>query len=59
MTAGFDCDDSGDRPGDEDMMQQQTEEPDWYRYSLNVPMACLGRLGIPAARCEEMCWSGD
>lgn len=39
MTAGFDCDDSGDRPGDEDPMQQQTKEPDWYRYSLNVPMA--------------------
>jgi CubicO group peptidase (beta-lactamase class C family) len=39
MTAGFDCDDSGDRPGDEDVMQQQTQEPDWYRYSLDVPMA--------------------
>jgi CubicO group peptidase (beta-lactamase class C family) len=39
MTAGFDCDDSGDRPGDEDVMQQQSEEPNWYRYSLNVPMA--------------------
>jgi CubicO group peptidase (beta-lactamase class C family) len=39
MTAGFDCDDSGERPGDEDPMQEQTTEPDWYRYSLNVPMA--------------------
>jgi CubicO group peptidase (beta-lactamase class C family) len=39
MTAGFDCNDSGDRPGDEDVFQQQTKEPDWYRYSLNVPMA--------------------
>jgi CubicO group peptidase (beta-lactamase class C family) len=39
MTAGFDCDDSGDRPGDEDVMQQQTQEPNWYKYSLNVPMA--------------------
>ena len=39
MTAGFDCDDSGDRPGDEDPMQEQTQEPDWVRYSLNVPMA--------------------
>jgi CubicO group peptidase (beta-lactamase class C family) len=39
MTAGFDCDDSGDRPGDEDVMQQQTTEPDWYRYSLKAPMA--------------------
>jgi CubicO group peptidase (beta-lactamase class C family) len=39
MTAGFDCDDSGERPGDEDPMQEQTAELDWYRYSLNVPMA--------------------
>jgi CubicO group peptidase (beta-lactamase class C family) len=39
MTAGFDCDDSGDRPGDEDAMQEQTKEPDWYRFSLDVPMA--------------------
>lgn len=39
MTAGFDCDDSGDRPGDEDVMQQQREQPDWYKYSLAVPMA--------------------
>ena len=39
MTAGFDCDDSGDRPGDEDVMQQQTKEPNWYRYALDVPMA--------------------
>ncbi len=39
MTAGFDCDDSGDRPGDEDPMQEQTRQPDWYQYSLAVPMA--------------------
>lgn len=39
MTAGFDCNDSGERPGDEDVMQQQTAEPDWYRFSLNVSMA--------------------
>ena len=39
MTAGYDCDDSGERPGDEDVMQDQTEEPDWYRYTLDVPMA--------------------
>ena len=39
MTAGFDCDDSGERPGDEDVFQEQTKEPNWYRYMLNVPMA--------------------
>ncbi len=39
MTAGFDCNDSGERPGDEDPMQQQTAEPNWYRFTLAVPMA--------------------
>lgn len=38
MTAGFDCDDSGERPGDEDVMQEQTTQPDWYRYALAVPL---------------------
>jgi CubicO group peptidase (beta-lactamase class C family) len=37
MTAGYDC--AGDSaPGNEDVMQSQMEEPDWYRYTLNVPM---------------------
>jgi CubicO group peptidase (beta-lactamase class C family) len=37
MTAGYDC--SGETaPGDEDVMQQQTREPDWFRYTLDVPM---------------------
>ncbi|HEY8165678.1 MAG TPA: serine hydrolase domain-containing protein [Gemmatimonadaceae bacterium] len=39
MTAGFDCDDGKDRPGAEDVMQQQTKDPDWYHYTLNVPRA--------------------
>jgi CubicO group peptidase (beta-lactamase class C family) len=39
MTGGFDCDDSKMRPGAEDVMQEQTDEPDWYRYTLDVPMA--------------------
>lgn len=39
MTAGYDCDDSGERPGDEDVMQEQSAEPDWYRFTLAVPMA--------------------
>lgn len=38
MTAGFDCNDSGERPGDEDVMQAQTAQPDWYRYALAVPL---------------------
>lgn len=40
MTSGYYCDDSDSKaPGNEEIMQDQTEEPDWYRYTLNVPMA--------------------
>lgn len=49
MTAGFDCDDSGDRNGDEDTMQDQTAEPDWYHFSLNVPMAWNSATGSSTA----------
>ncbi|HEX4761240.1 MAG TPA: serine hydrolase domain-containing protein, partial [Sphingomicrobium sp.] len=63
MTAGFDCDDSGDRPGDEDVFQQQTAEPNWYRYMLNVPMAwnsgdkivyCSGKPNLAAGMLEKI-----
>jgi CubicO group peptidase (beta-lactamase class C family) len=37
MTAGYDCAADG-APGNEDVMQQQTAEPDWYRYTMNVPL---------------------
>ncbi len=37
MTAGYDCA-ADSAPGNEDLMQSQTEEPDWYRYTLAVPM---------------------
>ena len=41
MSSGFDCDDNADppRPGSEDPMMEQTEDTDWYHYTLNVPMA--------------------
>ncbi len=40
MSSGYFCDDSNpDALGSEDRMQEQTEEPDWWRYTLNVPMA--------------------
>ena len=40
MSSGFFCDDGNpDAPGNEDTMQEQAEEPDWYRYTLGVPMA--------------------
>jgi CubicO group peptidase (beta-lactamase class C family) len=39
MTSGFSCDDNDDdSPGNEDKMQQQTAEPDWYKYTLALPM---------------------
>lgn len=40
MSSGYFCDDSNDAaPGNEETMQDQTAEPDYYRYTLNVPMA--------------------
>lgn len=40
MSAGFICDDNDAAlPGHEDVMQAQTEEPNWHRYALAVPMA--------------------
>ncbi|MEO5902536.1 MAG: serine hydrolase domain-containing protein [Gemmatimonadaceae bacterium] len=37
MTAGYNCA-ADDAPGNEDAMQEQDKEPDWYRFTLNVPM---------------------
>lgn len=40
MSAGYFCDDTNeDAPGNEDKMWNQTEEPDFYRYTLKVPLA--------------------
>lgn len=40
MSSGYFCDDSNpDAPGNEDGMLDQTDEPDYYRYTLRVPMA--------------------
>jgi CubicO group peptidase (beta-lactamase class C family) len=40
MSSGFFCDDGNpDAPGREDTMQEQTAQPDWYRYALDLPMA--------------------
>jgi CubicO group peptidase (beta-lactamase class C family) len=39
MSAGYACDDNDDAsPGNEDRMQSQTAQPDWYRYTLDLPM---------------------
>lgn len=37
MSSGLDCDDSDPASrGNEDVMQNQTEQPDWYRYILDL-----------------------
>jgi CubicO group peptidase (beta-lactamase class C family) len=39
MDSGLACDDNDDgSPGNEDTMQQQHKQQDWYRYILDVPM---------------------
>ena len=39
MSPGMACnDDVGDSPGNEDAMQSQSAEPDWYRFTMDVPM---------------------
>ena len=40
MSSGFFCDDNNDdAPGNEETMWDQTGEPDFYRYTMKVPMA--------------------
>jgi CubicO group peptidase (beta-lactamase class C family) len=40
MSSGYFCDDSNaDAPGNENTMQDQTAEPDFYRFTLGLPMA--------------------
>ena len=38
MSAGFDCNDSGERPGDEDVITQQDTNPDWESLILALEM---------------------
>lgn len=39
MSAGYGCDDNDDNsPGNEDTMQSQTAQPNWYKYTLDLPM---------------------
>ena len=39
MTAGYDCDDDdSSAPLNEDAMWEQTDQPDWYRFTLDAPM---------------------
>jgi CubicO group peptidase (beta-lactamase class C family) len=39
MSAGYACDDNDDAsPGNEDTMQSQIAQPDWYKFTLDLPM---------------------
>lgn len=39
MNSGYACDDNDDAsPGNEDTMQDQSKQPDWYKYTLDLPM---------------------
>lgn len=51
MSSGLDCDDNDPAsPGNEDVMQQQTAQPDWYRYTLDLKM--LRAPGEKAVYCS-------
>lgn len=40
MSSGLACDENdNDSPGNENTMQTQTAQPDWYRFALDLPMA--------------------
>ena len=49
--SGLACDDNDDAsPGNEDRMQSQNQQPDWYRYTLELPM--LHQPGTLYAYCS-------
>jgi CubicO group peptidase (beta-lactamase class C family) len=51
MSSGLDCDDrDSSSPGAEDVMQEQSEEPDWYRYTLALGM--VREPGTEAVYCS-------
>jgi CubicO group peptidase (beta-lactamase class C family) len=63
MSAGYACDDNDDAsPGNEDTMQSQTTQSDWYRYTLDLPMLftpgqralyCSAEINLLGAVIEE------
>ena len=58
-TSGLACDDNDDEsPGNEDVMQKQSAEPEWWKYTLDLPMAyepgthyayCSGGMNVVGA----------
>ncbi|HEX8155021.1 MAG TPA: serine hydrolase, partial [Thermoanaerobaculia bacterium] len=51
MSSGLDCDDSNDQsPGNENTMQEQSAQPDWYRFTLALGM--IRKPGEKAVYCS-------
>jgi len=51
MSSGLDCNDSdGNSPGNEDVMQSQTDDPDWWHYIYSLDM--VRAPGTEAAYCS-------
>ncbi|MEM7081261.1 MAG: serine hydrolase [Pseudomonadota bacterium] len=63
MSSGFDCDDDDEsNVGNENVMQNQREQPDWRRYTLSLPMVrdpgaagvyCTGALNVIGGAIER------
>jgi CubicO group peptidase (beta-lactamase class C family) len=48
QTSGLHCDDNDpDAPGNEDAMQQQRKQPDWYRFALDLPLISAPGTAAP------------
>jgi hypothetical protein len=61
MTAGNACDDNNDdSPGNEDRMQSDEKQRDWYKYSLDLPMLKdrQGGCRLLLRRPQSCGWSG-
>ena len=64
MRSGLACDDDNwDSPGNEDRMQSQTAEPDWYRYTAQLPIVrpagkkavyCTGGINLVGAAIKNI-----
>jgi len=51
MSSGYACDDNNDKsPGNEDTMESQTAQPDWYKYTLDLPI--VAEPGTHAVYCS-------
>jgi hypothetical protein len=58
MTAGNACDDNDDSsPGNEDHIQNQREQPDWYKFALDTfPCFVLQEVSTPSIAPPTLIW---